>query len=254
MIKRKPRFAGNNFARRSFVLGKYCERERIAAVVMEINGIEIQAAIFDFDGTLADSLGVWNDIDIKFFENHAMALPPTYQSEVKSMDFDAAAAYTKKRYGFLESESEIIEQWRKMACDEYAYNIELKPGAGRFIAALANGGVKLGLATASGRELFEPMLKRCGVYDLFSAFVTTTQVGKDKSHPDVYIECAKRLHCPIKQCMVFEDLLASVLAAKSAGMYVTGVYDSHSAHDEKRIRAAADFYIDDYDAALQKLK
>lgn len=218
-----------------------------------LGGRKIEAAIFDLDGTIADSLDVWSRIDTAFFASHNMEMPGDYLSSVKSMGSPDAASYTKRRFGFSQNEDEIMEQWGKMAQHEYAVNIPLKYGAREFILALHSAGVKLGLATASGSELFEPLLKRHGVYDCFSSHVTTMQAGKDKSHPDVYLLCAKELCCEPAGCMVFEDILPAVCAAKKAGMMVTGVYDSHSSADRREIEAAADFYIESFTQAMNAL-
>lgn len=221
---------------------------------MDINGIKIKAAIFDLDGTIADSLDVWSRIDEEFFAGYGMELPDDYQDTVKSMDFENAAEYTKQLLGLALGESEIIAKWNAMSKHEYAFNIPLKAGAREYLLALSSAGVKLGLATASGSELFGPLLKRHGVYDLFQSFVTTARAGKDKNSPDVYLLCAKELGCEPGRCMVYEDILAGVISAKSVGMKVTGVYDRYSSKDRGKIAAAADYYIEDFRDALRNLQ
>jgi HAD superfamily hydrolase (TIGR01509 family) len=179
-----------------------------------------------------------------------MTLPSDYKDAVKSMGFPQAAAYTKRRFSLDETEEEIMAQWMRMARHEYAFNIPLKNGAGEYLKALHRAGVKLGLATASGPELYEPLLKRCGVYDLFSCCVTTVRAGRDKNYPNVYLLCAEELCCEPRLCMVFEDLLAAVITAKSVGFMTTGVFDPHWAAEQTEIEAAADFYITDFREVL----
>lgn len=218
---------------------------------MDLKEKNIEAAIFDLDGTIADSLDVWHNIDAEFFALFGLKLPDYYQDAVKTMDFRAAAEYTKKLLGLSMTEDEIITKWNLMCRDEYAHNIPLKEGAAKYIKALSSRGVKLGLATASGPELFGPLLKRHGVYGCFDAFVTTAEAGKDKNSPDVYLLCAERLSCRPERCMVFEDILPGVLAAKSAGMAVTAVLDRHSLKDRPKIIASADYYIESFEEALR---
>lgn len=220
---------------------------------MDISGTKIEAAIFDLDGTLADSMNVWGHIDAEFFDSHGIAMPSDYKAAICSMGFPQAAAYTKRRFCLAETVDEIIAQWLALARHEYADNIQLKKGAGEFLTALHLHGVKLGLATASGSELFEPLLKRHGVYGYFDAFVTTAQAGRDKNYPDVYLLCAKYLCCEPCRCMVFEDLLPGVLTAKSVGMKVTGVFDASSLSAQQKIESSADFYIKDFKDALRAL-
>lgn len=217
---------------------------------MDLKGFEISGAVFDLDGTIADSLGVWEDIDTRFFKNHNIPQPEDYQQSVQSMDFKRAAEYTKLRFNFIESEEEIIAQWHKMAIDEYSYKIPLKPYAKEFLEKLCKSNVKLALATASGSELFEPLLKRCGVYSLFSSFITTAEAGKDKFSPDIYLLSAERLGIAPQKCMVFEDILPGILSSKKAGMFSCGVYDSHSSKDEEKIKKTSDIYIRSFEEFL----
>lgn len=221
---------------------------------MKINGMEIEAAIFDLDGTIADSMGVWYRIDVDFFSNRGMDIPEGYKDAISSMDFSRAASYTKRRFNLTETENEIIAEWNELARYEYALNIPLKEGAFEFLTALDEVGVKIGLATASGRELYEPLLKRNGVFELFSSCVTTVQAGKDKNSPDVYLLCAKELGCKPEKCMIFEDILPGVLSAKSVGMKAAGVYDPCSAHEREKIIAAADLFIEDFKDAIKLIK
>lgn len=206
----------------------------------------IKAAIFDLDGTIADSLGVWGRIDKMFFEKRGMELPPDYQKSIVFMGFNEAAEFTRKKYGLPQTKEEIINEWRNMAVHEYADRIELKPGAREYIKTLKDSGIKIGLATASGRELFEPLLKRHGVFNLFDAFTTTEEAGRNKEFPDVYLKCAEKLNVEPKSCVVFEDLLSALRSAKSAGMKVVGVFDPTSAHEQKEIESEADLFIEDF--------
>lgn len=217
---------------------------------MDLKEFKIKAAIFDLDGTIADSLDVWTDIDSHFFCAHGKPKPATYQNDVQCMDFASAAAYTKKLLSLDESEEEIMEEWRQMSLDEYSSKILLKDGAVDFLKKLHQSGVKLGLATASGRELYEPLLRRFGVYDYFGACVTTTEAGKNKDFPDVYLLCADKLDCDPNDCAVFEDILPGILSAKSVGMTAVGVYDKHSKRFENDIKKNSDIYINSFNELI----
>lgn len=206
----------------------------------------IKAAIFDLDGTIADTMGIWDRIDDIFFEKNGITDPGDYKEAIKTMGFKDAACYTKKRFGLSQSCSEIIDDWYNMSKDEYAFNVKLKPYAAEFINKLSRKNIKIGLATATGTALFKPLLIRCGIYGKFDTFVTTDDAGKDKSCPDVYLLCAGKLAVPPEQCMVFEDTLAAVKSAKKAGMNVTGVFDAQSYAEKDRIMKSADYYINGF--------
>jgi HAD superfamily hydrolase (TIGR01509 family) len=206
----------------------------------------VKAAIFDLDGTIADSMGVWTDIDVEFFEGHKIMIPQDYQEALRGMDFSHAAIYTKERFSLAESVEEITAEWSAMALHEYAFNIKLKAGVIEYLDHLKTRGVRIGLATASGRELFEPLLSRHGILKYFDVTTTTSEAGRSKNFPDVYLLCAKKLQVNPQSCLVFEDILLAVRAAKSAGMMVVGVHDSHSASERKAIETEADYFIEDF--------
>lgn len=206
----------------------------------------VKAAIFDLDGTIADSLWVWRHIDLEFFKKRDMELPDDYMDAVKSMGFIQAAAYTKKRFSLPLSESEIIDEWFSMAEHEYACNVKIKDGVSDYLKLLRKNGIKVGLATASGRKLYEPLLERYNMLRLFDAFATTGEAGKDKNHPDVYLLCAKRLNTEPSSCIVFEDIFPGAKAASSIGMKIVGVYDKYSASEREDIEKISDCYIEDF--------
>ncbi|MBR4429087.1 MAG: HAD family phosphatase, partial [Clostridia bacterium] len=138
---------------------------------MEEHGIK--GAIFDLDGTLLDSLGVWGDVDRRFFERRGLSMPADYQALIKGLSFIDTARFTKRLLGLDESPEEIAMEWHRDVIDEYALSVLLKPGAVEYLQALSDSGVKLAVATTSREELFVPCLKRNKVYRLFSAFATT---------------------------------------------------------------------------------
>lgn len=179
---------------------------------------EIKGAIFDLDGTLIDSLGVWADIDRAFFLKRGMIVPEDYEKAICSLSFTQGAVYTKERFGLTESVGEIEQEWREMAVEEYACRIECIPGAIEFVKALKAKGILVALATASGEELYEPVLRRHGLYDYFDSFTTLKEVPRAKEFPDIYLLAAEKLRLKPEECIAFEDLPAGIASAKSCGM------------------------------------
>ncbi|MEG6571383.1 HAD family phosphatase [[Clostridium] cellulosi] len=218
---------------------------------MDLRGIE--AAIFDLDGTIADSMEMWDRVDDIFFEAHGLDMPDDYKDAIKAMDFNKAAEYTKRRFNLSLSINEIICEWYQLCENEYANNIELKPHAAEFIKKLSGAGLKIGLATATDADLFIPLLKKFDIFNCFDAYVTTDQAGKDKNSPDVYLLCAEKLKTPPERCIVFEDILAGIKSAKSVGMKVAGVFDNRSACEKEQILKTADYYIHDFGEVADNL-
>ncbi len=204
---------------------------------------DFSAAIFDLDGTLIDSMGVWSKVDEDFLGRRGRPLTPEYSAAVSAMSFREAAEYTVGRYGFSDTPEEIMAEWLRMVQDEYAHRIALKPFVREYLAFLAARGVRLGVATASPPELYGPVLKNNGVFDRFRAFASVGEVARGKSSPDIFLLAAERLGARPGDCVVFEDTLPGILGAKAAGMTTVGVYERHSDPLRDKIRAEADFYI-----------
>lgn len=173
-----------------------------------LNSIDItkyKCCIFDLDGTLIDSTGVWHKVDIDFLEKRGIAIPDDFIEEIKIHTFESGAKYVVERFGLDENPKEIISEWFDMAVFAYDNEIKLKNGVKELLEFIKQQGLKIALATSSDRKLFEKCLKRNGIYDFFDSFTQTSEVARGKSFPDVY-ECAA-LKCGVEKedCIVFED-------------------------------------------------
>ncbi|MCX7614745.1 MAG: HAD family phosphatase [Clostridiales bacterium] len=205
-----------------------------------------KAAIFDMDGTLIDSMNMWKKIAEDFLKKRHLTMPKDYLSIIAPMSFLESAKYTVDFFHLDEDARSVMEEWNQMAIVEYTHHIGLKPYVKEYLTYLKDQNVKLCVATASPRMYYEPVLKRNDIYGMFDAFTTTDEVSRGKEFPDIYLLAAKKMNTCPEDCIVFEDILAGVKAAKSAGMKIFGVYDSCSAHEKTEMEAIADGYILDF--------
>ncbi len=210
----------------------------------------LKAAIFDLDGTLLDSLGVWARVDRQFFANHGLEMQDDYQSTIKNMHFPEAARYTVETYGIPITPEAVMEEWMTLAKELYTNDVYLKPYTKEYLLSLSKKGVKLGIATSSRRELYTPALERGGVLPLFSAFVHTEEVPRGKGFPDPYLETARRLNVSPADSVVFEDIVLGIKGAKSGGFFTVGVYDPFSDNDETALKREAHFFIRSFSELL----
>lgn len=205
-----------------------------------------RGAIFDLDGTLLDSMGVWVNVDKQFLGKRGIAVPDDYLEAIAHIGYIAAADYTIERFGLNEKPEDIIKEWRSLAVDAYVHDVMLKPYAKEYLTYLKNSGVKLSVATASEAVFFEPALKRCGVYDMFDAFTTAIEVSRGKGFPDIYLLAAEKIGLSTEECVVFEDIYAGIKGACDGGFYTVGVYDDASQREQSKIIECADMYIHNF--------
>ncbi len=210
----------------------------------------IKAAIFDLDGTLVDSMWVWQQIDIDYLSEKGHTVPDSLNDEITHLSFSQTAEYFKNRFSIEDSVEEIMNTWNTMAYNHYKNNVKLKPGALNYLKKLKNSGIKIGLATSNSIPLLTATLKNNNALDLFDAITVTDEVKKSKSNPDIYLLAAKKLGVNPSECMVYEDIIAAVEGVKLAGMKVTGVYDEHAKHQTDILKRECDNYIYSYEELL----
>lgn len=202
-----------------------------------------EAAIFDLDGTLLNSMNVWEQIDIKFLQKRGLPVPTDYVVEICARSFEEAAQYTIDLFGVSETIDDIIKEWNVMAAYEYTNNVKIQSYAMDYLLQLKSRGIKLAVATGLPKELFIPCLKNNSILHLFDVLCSTDEVRHGKECPDVFELAAKRLRVVPERCIVFDDVLPAIKSAKLANMIACGVYDKYSAHNQTEIEEIADSYI-----------
>lgn len=206
----------------------------------------IKACIFDMDGTLIDSLGIWHEIDINFFRKRNMPVPPDYEKKIAHMNFMQMAEMTKRDYHIKESAEEIAQSWIDDSVYAYQKTIPAKPYAKECLAYLKSKGIHLSLATTNRKDLYEPCLERLDMFQYFDSCVNVNDIGSTKSEPKIYLLLAEKMGCRPEEVIVFEDILRALKTAHDAHFKTAWVYDPHSEADRKEILSFADFYISSY--------
>lgn len=206
----------------------------------------IEAVIFDLDGTLVDSMWMWREIDVEYLSQFDIEVPSDLQQAVEGMSFSETAQYFKERFNLPDPVEVIKMEWNKMAWDKYGNEVPLKKGVIEFLEELRSRGIKTGIATSNSKELVEHVLKSLNITEYFDSVRTSCEAKKGKPAPDIYLLVADDLQVDPKDCLVFEDLALGIMAGKGAGMRVCTVFDPYSEDDRDRKRELADYYIDTY--------
>ncbi|WP_195269914.1 HAD family phosphatase [Eubacterium sp. 1001713B170207_170306_E7] len=207
---------------------------------------DYRAVIFDFDGTLVDSMGLWHSIDHIYLARHNKVCPETLPYEIAGKSFTETAEYFKERFGLEDSIEEIKAEWVEMSHEAYLNNVHFKPGALRLIRDLHGRRQRIAMATSNNRETTEAFLQKHKVLSYFDILCFTTEVGAGKPDPAVFIQAAQLLALPPADCLVFEDTLEGIQAAKTAGMDAIAVADLWQGDHLVKIKNLADGFIQDF--------
>lgn len=207
---------------------------------------DVQAAIFDLDGTLIDSMWIWDEINVTYLKSKGAERPANLEEEINHLSFQQTAQYFKDTFNLTQSVEEIITELNELAYENYLNKAKLKPGAKALLSFLKNKGIKVALATSNSSPLLDVALKSNNISEFFDSITTTNEVDKGKNFPDVYLLSAKKLGVNPDKCIVFEDIPAAVEGAKAAGMKVIAVYDKHSSEHREKLISSADKYIEDF--------
>lgn len=203
----------------------------------------IEAVIFDLDGTLIDSMNIWAKIDEEYLGNFGLTVPEKLQEEITHLTLTETALYFKENFNIENMIEDIISTWHDMAFYHYSNTIKLKDGVIPYLKSLKDMNIKIALATSNSVPLLEATLKNNGIYDYFDAITTTEEVKKSKDNPDIYLLSAKKLNVSPERCLVFEDIVQAVNGAKLAGMKVYSVYDESSKSQKEELIRLSDKYI-----------
>lgn len=187
----------------------------------------IKAVIFDIDGTLADSLGVWAESDRVLLERRGLTYDKEISFAMKSMHFMSAVDYLIELYHLPESAEEIAQEITDIVREKYFHEVKLMDGAREFIDKCRERGIRMCAATSNSRELAEGVLLHNGILDKLEFIITSDEAGSGKECPDIFFMCAERLGTKPSETAVIEDSEHAARTAFVNGFYTVGVNNGH---------------------------
>lgn len=180
--------------------------------------------LFDLDGTLIDSNGIWANVDRTFLSRRGLPYTKEYRDGMAHMIFPLAAEFTKKFCHLDESCEEIMAEWMALAKDSYAH-VALKPYARELLEKLRAEGHRLAVFTSAVPEHCDTALSVHGLTPFFERIIYAHDLGINKSSPEAFLRAAELLNVAPKDCILLDDSVRSCRAAKEAGVSVIGVFD-----------------------------
>jgi len=202
----------------------------------------IRAVIFDLDGVLADSEPWWNQIDAKLLAEYGVSYRGEYHRNVLGVSYRLAVEFYKNAFHISASGEELMRRRGEIATEFFANRVGLFPSAKKTLQQLPDMKLQLAVATSSVSASACPFLERTGIRSFFDVIVTGDKVQRGKPHPDIYLRTAKKLRVAPEVCLVIEDALAGVAAAKAANMRVAAIPDTRFV-DPREYEKEADYIL-----------
>lgn len=202
----------------------------------------IKGAIFDVDGTLLDSMEIWEDVAIRYLKSIGVEAEPDLPEVMFTMSLPEGAAYVKEHYRLTRETDEIIQGVLDIIRKYYEETAPLKPGVTKILEELSGKRIPMTVATSNNKEEVEAAFKRLGIASYFSRIFTCEEVGAGKTRPDIYMKAAEYMGTRPEETVIFEDVLHAIRTAKKAGFLAVGLYDEASKADQKAIEKEADWY------------
>jgi len=184
-----------------------------------------RVVIFDLDGVLADSEPWWNEIDAKLLAQYGVRYRGEYHRNVLGVSYRLAVEFFKKAFGLSVSTDELIQRRGEIATEFFANRVGLFPSAKEVLQELRRMNLRLAVATSSISASARPFLDRHQLTAFFDVIVTGDEIEHGKPHPDIYLRAAAKLNVAADACLVIEDALAGIAAAKAAKMCVAAIPD-----------------------------
>ncbi len=203
----------------------------------------IKGAIFDADGTLLDSMGMWDTVGVRYLRSLGIEATPGLREILFPMSLADCAIYLKEAYQLTFTTREIEDGINRTIYNFYHDEVKLKPGVKAFLTALKAHGVALTLATATDRTAILKGLERTELLPLFDAVLTCGELGVDKRSPHIYDAARDCMGTRTEETWVFEDAVHAAQTAFSAGYRVAGVADAYS--NQALLKQYSHIYLED---------
>src|SRR5438045_2673929 len=203
---------------------------------------QIRAVIFDLDGVLADSEPGWDQIDAKLLAEYGVNYRGEYHREVLGVSYPLAVDFYKKAFAITAPTEEMMKRREMIATEFFADRVGLFPHAKEVLQELQEMNMRLALATSSVGASARPFLDRHQITKFFEVIVTGDEIERGKPEPDIYLHTVKKLAVTAEDCLVIEDSLSGISAAKAAKMRVAAIPDRRFV-DPREYEKEADYLL-----------
>lgn len=217
--------------------------------------MQIRGVILDMDGTLLDSMSIWHEIDIRFFEENGLVLPEGLSEQVSKMSMEEWAEFFVREFHVGYTTEGVIRRIEEMAAAYYSETIPLKPYVTELLDFLDKKSIPYGIATATYRSSAHAALKRLGIAERMQFVLTAEDIPGGKTTPAMYNKAAGLLGTAPAEALIIEDALHCVQMAVQCGFPVAAVYDECCPHEEwEEICRLSTFHGENLQQILHQLR
>lgn len=216
--------------------------------------MKIKAAIFDMDGTLVDSLMIWNvlwsNLGEKYLSNPNFSPSAKDDQAVRTLTLKDAMELIHINYDMAQSGAELLDVATNIMIEFYSSSVKLKPGVLRFLDHLYQSGTNMCILSATALDLIGVAVEHCNISKYFSNIISCAAFGYGKENPEVFKYAQNLLNTPNEEIWVFEDSLTAVKTAKSIGMNTVGIFDKNN-YGQEELKTISNVYIDDGESLVK---
>ena len=207
------------------------------------------ALIFDLDGTLADSMPVWETLADDWLRSLGVEPAPGLSAVLAPLTFTEGACYCIDHYDLDITVESAVWQWQEAVIERYRSKVKFKPGARAFLESCYQAKIPMSIATSCLQAACEAFIEAQNIGHLFQCVLYSDNIGRNKTHPDIFLACAQAMGTPPEKCIVFEDSHFAASGVRAAGMRLIAVYDNHSSNWDE-LSQAAELAVMDFEELL----
>ncbi|MBQ7447529.1 MAG: HAD family phosphatase [Eubacterium sp.] len=205
----------------------------------------IEGAIFDVDGTLLDSMPIWEVAPIIYLKKLGITPQENLAEDVFTLSQAEWSHFIAEHYDVHQTDEEIQAGICEITNAFYLNEAPLKPGVKEFLEELSKRGIPMIAATNTPRDLIDQVLKRHEIRHHFIDILNCSDLGTNKREPRIYELACEKLGTNKETTWIFEDVLHAAETAKKAGFPLVAVADKASIRQRDEIRELADFFVED---------
>lgn len=212
----------------------------------------IEAAIFDLDGTLLETMHIWHRVPLEYLKKKGITgdLSDVFNEKLRTKSLEQCAEIFKDEFKIEDSIEDILLEVHDVAKEYYVEEVKIKDNVIDLLEKFKKNKIKMCIATANSKDIIKEFLAKSNLESYFEFVYTCSEFQTTKETPVIFEKSLAKLDSNPANTFVFEDSLHAIKSAKSLGLKIVGVYDDSSKDQIQEIKAVSDIYINGFKELL----